>query len=74
MENAIVIYPNSKEDTDLYKKLAKRLNNRFVYKKRIAATKEQKLLDDLSESIQEMKLHEEGKIHLKSAKDLLDEL
>lgn len=74
MDNAIIIYPNNKEETNLYKQLAKRLNNKFVAKKDLVSAKEKKFLDDLSESIHEMRLHEQGKIQLKSAKEVLDEL
>ena len=78
MEAALTIYPNNKADASLYKQLAKRLKNRIeeetvVEVKGIAKGK-QELLNDISESIQEMKLHRMGKLHLKSAKELFDEL
>lgn len=73
MGNAIIIYPNSKEETSLYKQLVKRLNNRVESKKDSAILK-QKVLNDLTESVHEMKLHQEGKLDLKTIKDVLDEL
>ena len=70
----IVIYPNNKEEYNLYKQLAKRLNNRLISKREALTEKERKFLDELSESIGEMRLYEEGKIDLKSARELLNEL
>lgn len=78
MEIALTIYPNNKEDASLYKQLAKRLKNRIkeetvISEKKTAKTK-QDILNDISESMKEIKLHRQGKLHLKSAKELLDEL
>lgn len=73
MENAIIIYPNSREEASLYKQLAKRLNNRIEAKKD-SATSKKKILDSLKESIHEMKLHQEGKLDLRTIEDVLDEL
>jgi hypothetical protein len=78
METALTIYPNNKEDANLYRQLAKRLKNRIdektVIEAKKAAKNKQDILNDISESITEMKLHRQGKLHLKSAKELLDEL
>lgn len=78
METALTIYPNNEADASLYKQLAKRLNNR-IEEETVSEVKEvgkskQELLNDISESIKEMKLHRKGNLHLKSAKELLDEL
>lgn len=72
MESSITIYPNNEADANLYKQLAKRLKNRLVENAK-SKNKEQ-ILDDLSEAAREVKLHMEGKIKLKTAKELLDEL
>ena len=50
------------------------LNNlKFVKIEKLDDEKEE-VLKDLKQAIEEVKLHKEGKIQLKSAKDLLNEL
>lgn len=42
--------------------------------KEVNGKEKSKAIDDLTEAFNDVKLHEEGKIKLKKAKDLLDEL
>ena len=74
MENAITIYPNSKEDMDLYKQLAKRLKNKLIVIKEPQSSLKNQFLKDLDESIQEVQLHQAGKHKLKTIEEVLDEL
>lgn len=78
METALTIYPNIEADASLYRQLAKRLKNRIeeetVIKAKEVVKSKQELLNDISKSIKEIKLHRQGKLHLKSAKELLDDL
>ncbi|MFN6380164.1 MAG: hypothetical protein ACK4WD_12870 [Flavobacteriales bacterium] len=46
----------------------------FIKKARPLSEPQQQLWKDLNEAAEQVKQHKLGKIHLKSAKDLLDEL
>lgn len=74
MENAITIYPNSKEDMNLYKQLAKRLKNKLIVVKESQSNLKEQFLRDLDESVQEVKLHQAGKRKLKTIEEVLNEL
>ena len=74
MENAIIIYPNNKEDMNLYKQLAKRLKNKLIVVKEPETSSKEQFLEDLSESVQEVKLHQVGKRKLKTIEEVLEEL
>ncbi len=47
---------------------------KYVKTKKIKKSKKEAVLEGLKEAIEEVKLAKEGKIKLKSAKELLDEL
>lgn len=78
MESPITIFPNNRAEASLYRQLAKTLNNRIMDEMSIQADglpkSKQQFFEDLSESVQEMKEHIEGKLHLQTAEELLDEL
>ncbi len=65
MEDAIIIYPNSKEDSNLYKQLAKRLNNRIELK---AKVKEEVSNDPFFKDPKNIKLIKEGLADMKAGR------
>lgn len=62
-----------KDDSKAEKILAMLKKYSFVKAKPVKTEKEQ-ILSDLKEAIEEVKLHKKGKIKLKSARTLLNEL
>jgi phage terminase large subunit len=46
----------------------------YITVKKVEKENENSLFDDLSEAFEEVKLHEQGKIKLKSLKEVLNEL
>ena len=59
---------------NLYKQLAKRLKNKLIVAKEPETSSKKQFLEDLSESVQEVKLHQAGKRKLKTIEEVLDEL
>lgn len=73
----ITIYPGTREDARLFKDMAKRLNTHFTAKRVTDTDAEQRkkyILDGISEAVQEIKDYEAGKIKLKTARELYNEL
>jgi rRNA pseudouridine-1189 N-methylase Emg1 (Nep1/Mra1 family) len=73
----IVIKPRNKDEFDLVSKLLKKMQIRTsVFKQEETKIRKSKaeFLDSLPKRLNQVKLHEEGKLKLKDAKDLLNEL
>ncbi len=73
----IIIKPRNKDEFDLVSKLLKKMQIRTsVFKQKETKNKKSKaeFLDSLPKRLSQVKLHEEGKLKLKDAKDLLNEL
>jgi len=68
--------PDKVEKTlaDLVKQLGGKVIATDTEKKLTRAAKKKQILDDLEESVRQVKLHQEGKIKLKSIDQLLNEL
>lgn len=71
---AITIYTNNKEETRIYKQLAKKFNNVFKQNKDKDIQSKKAVLDGLSDAIQQVKDYEAGKIKLQTADDFFNEL
>jgi hypothetical protein len=73
----IVVKPKNKEELDLVFSMLKKMNIRSsIQKKEILAKKKAKeeFLNSLPKRLNEVKLHMEGKIKLKDARSLLNEI
>jgi hypothetical protein len=76
MEN-IVIKPRNKGEFEFVSKLLKKMKIRTSLPKQTKAKNKNsktKFLDSLPDRLNQVKLHEEGKLKLRDAKDLLNEL
>ncbi len=75
MEN-LIITPRNKVELEFVSTLMERMNIKTTVERDKASKKKKKsdFLDSLPERLNEVKLHMEGKIKLKNAKDLLNEL
>jgi hypothetical protein len=71
----IVNVPENKADffLELVKNLKFKVEQKATIKEPLT-TEQQEWVDDLKESLRQVELHQQGKIKLKSARQLLDEL
>ncbi len=73
----IVIKPRNKDEFELISKMLKKMHIRtsvLTQEKNKAKKSKIQFLKSLPKRINQVKLHEEGKLKLKDAKDLLNEL
>jgi hypothetical protein len=71
---SITLHPDNEADYQLLIELAKRLNLPFTTEEDVKAPTQEEFLEGLERSIQEINDHRKGKIKLRSAYDLLNEL
>ena len=65
---AIILHPKNKTQLSILKNLAKEMGMSFETKK------EESILDNIKNGLQEMQLFKKGKLKTTSAKDFLNEL
>jgi hypothetical protein len=70
----IVVKPRNKDEFELVSKLLKKMKIRTSVSKQQEKKTKTRFLNSLPKRLNEVKLHEEGKLKLKDAKDLLNEL
>lgn len=73
----IVVKPKNKEELEFVSTLMKRMNIRSTIQKKDATAKKkakEDFLNSLPDRLNHVKLHMEGKIKLKDARDLMNEL
>jgi hypothetical protein len=70
----IVVKPRNKGEFELVSKMLKKMKIRTAVSIQKEEKKKKRFLDSLPERLSQVKLHEEGKLKLKDAKDLLNEL
>jgi hypothetical protein len=71
---SITLHPDNEADYQLLIELAKRLNLPFTTEEDVKGPTQEEFLDGLERSVQEINDHRKGKIKLRSAYDLLNEL
>jgi len=70
----IVVRPRNKDEFELVSKLLKKMKIRTSVSKQQDKKTKARFLNSLPKRLNEVRLHEEGKLKLKDAKDLLNEL
>lgn len=78
----LLVKPKNKEELDFLTDFFERANIssevheevEVLYKKKVKKSRKEKILDSIEKSYREALLHSEGKLELKTAKELLDEL
>jgi hypothetical protein len=68
----VIFHPSNTEELNVLKAIAKALKMKYEIITKEKASNQ--LLSDLTEAFNDVKLYEQGKKKLKSAKDLLNEL
>lgn len=68
----VIFHPSNTEELNVLKAIAKALKMQYEIITKEKASNQ--LLNDLTEAFNDVKLYEQGKKKLKSAKDLLNEL
>jgi hypothetical protein len=75
--DTIIVKPKNKEELELVFSYLKRKNIRSVLQKKESLKKKKakaEFLESLEERLKEVQLHMEGKIELKDAREILNEL
>lgn len=70
----ILVHPKNKLQADALKLIFTDMQLKFKEKKTASEKSKLKLQKDLKQAMKEVQLHQEGKLQLKTAKELLDEL